>query len=100
MDDGDAAHASLGTRGARLYARLAVEFGSRAHASVSRNRGRVPRRLCRVSRGDDLAHRSLGTETDRAMEKDAAHRRLGCHGVRNLAAHVWTKQHPLAERGL
>ena len=42
----------------------------------------------------------VGNEAAWALEKDAAHHRVGCDRVRHLAADVWAEAHSLAQRGL
>ena len=77
-----------------------MDFGRRTHTSYGGNCFCVSGNLCRAARSNDVAGRCLGLEADRALEKNAAHRHLGCDGIRDLATDVWPQQHKMAQRGL
>src|SRR5947208_70649 len=76
-----------------------MESGGCADSSTH-NWPRVSRPLSGVPRGDDVADWRVGTAAKRALEVDAAHRDLGCHGLCDLAVDLRTQQHTVAQRRL
>ncbi len=89
-----------GHLGLLLTQGLAMVAGGDRRASHGRGCIRLSGHVFCAALRHHLADRRVWNEAARAVEAHAAHRRLGCAGIRHLAGQLPAPQHSLARRGL